>query len=86
MAILVDAHTRLVVQGITGRAARVHLDLMRAQGTLLVGGVTPGRGGSEIDGIPVFDTVDGETGKRVIALDDLDRRLSAVEVGPAVLD
>ncbi len=57
MAILVDGDTRLVVQGITGREGRFHTRLMRQYGTEVVAGVTPGRGGMEVDGVPVFDTV-----------------------------
>jgi succinyl-CoA synthetase alpha subunit len=57
MAILIDQDTRLIIQGLTGRAARMHLGLMRELGTRVVAGVTPGRGGSEVDGVPVFDTV-----------------------------
>ena len=57
MAILVDSATRLIVQGITGRAAQVQLGLMRALGTIAVAGVTPGRGGSRVDDVPIFDTV-----------------------------
>ena len=57
MAILVDSATRLIVQGITGRAAQVQLGLMRALGTVVVAGVTPGRSGSRVEDVPVFDTV-----------------------------
>jgi succinyl-CoA synthetase alpha subunit len=57
MAILIDQRTRLIIQGLTGRAARMHLGLMRELGTQVVAGVTPGRGGSEVDGVPVFNTV-----------------------------
>lgn len=57
MSILVGRRTRLLVQGITGRAGSFHARQCRAYGTNVVGGVTPGRGGSDVDGIPVFDTV-----------------------------
>lgn len=57
MSILIDASTRLMVQGITGKAAQHHALLMREYGTTIVGGVRPGAGGSEIHDIPVFDTV-----------------------------
>jgi succinyl-CoA synthetase alpha subunit len=57
MAILVDAATRLVVQGITGREGQFHTLKNRAYGTNVVAGVTPGKGGSDVEGIPVFDTV-----------------------------
>jgi succinyl-CoA synthetase alpha subunit len=58
VSILVDPCTRVVVQGITGQAARTHVPLMRAYGTQVVAGVAPGRGGSDLDGVPVFDTLD----------------------------
>lgn len=57
MSILVDKNTRLIVQGITGREGQFHTSQMLAYGTNVVGGVTPGRGGQEIEGVPVFDTV-----------------------------
>jgi succinyl-CoA synthetase alpha subunit len=57
MAILVDGDTRLVVQGLTGREGRFHALRNRDYGTKVVAGVTPGKGGQEVDGIPVFDTV-----------------------------
>jgi succinyl-CoA synthetase alpha subunit len=57
VAILIDRDTRLIIQGITGRAARMHLALMREMGTVVVAGVTPGRGGGEVDGVPIYDTV-----------------------------
>ena len=57
MAILVDADTRLVVQGITGREGSFHAARNRDYGTKVVAGVTPGKGGQDVDGIPVFDTV-----------------------------
>jgi succinyl-CoA synthetase alpha subunit len=57
MAIIVDGHTRLVVQGLTGREGRFHGLRNRDYGTQLVAGVTPGKGGQDVDGIPVFDTV-----------------------------
>jgi succinyl-CoA synthetase alpha subunit len=57
MAILIDRSTRVICQGITGKAGRFHTEQCRAYGTQIVGGVTPGKGGVEVDGIPVFDTV-----------------------------
>ena len=57
MAILVSEDTRLVVQGITGREGTFHTLRNRDYGTQVVAGVTPGKGGSDVDGIPVFDTV-----------------------------
>jgi succinyl-CoA synthetase alpha subunit len=58
MAILVDNQTRLVVQGITGRQGRFHTERMLDSKTQVVAGVTPGRGGEEYEGVPVFDTVE----------------------------
>jgi succinyl-CoA synthetase alpha subunit len=57
MAILVDNETRLVVQGLTGSEGRFHGLRNRDYGTQVVAGVTPGKGGQDVDGIPVFDTV-----------------------------
>jgi len=57
MAILIDENTRVLVQGITGREGRRRTKLMVEYGTKVVAGVTPGRGGQEVHGVPVFDTV-----------------------------
>jgi len=57
MAILVDTETRLVVQGLTGSEGRFHGLRNRSYGTQVVAGVTPGKGGQDVEGIPVFDTV-----------------------------
>jgi succinyl-CoA synthetase alpha subunit len=57
MAILVGTDTRLVVQGLTGSEGRFHGLRNRDYGTQVVAGVTPGKGGQDVDGIPVFDTV-----------------------------
>ena len=57
MAVYVDEATRLLVQNLTGREGSFHARRMRAHGTRVVAGVSPGRGGSEVDGVPVFDTV-----------------------------
>ncbi|MDQ3986122.1 MAG: succinate--CoA ligase subunit alpha [Actinomycetota bacterium] len=57
MAILVDDETRLVVQGLTGREGSFHARRNRDYGTKLVAGVTPGKGGTEFEDTPVFDTV-----------------------------
>ncbi len=57
MSILLDRDTPIIVQGITGRIGHFHTREMRAYGTRIVGGVTPGKGGTSIDGIPVFDTI-----------------------------
>jgi succinyl-CoA synthetase alpha subunit len=57
VAIVVDRDTRLVVQGLTGSEGRFHGLRNRAYGTEVVAGVTPGKGGQDVEGIPVFDTV-----------------------------
>ncbi len=57
MSILLDKTTRVIVQGITGREGQYHTRNMQTAGTNIVGGVTPGKGGQTIEGIPVFDTV-----------------------------
>ncbi len=57
MAILVDENTRLLVQGLTGREGRFHGLRNQAYGTNLVAGVTPGKGGTDVNGVPIFDTV-----------------------------
>jgi succinyl-CoA synthetase alpha subunit len=58
MAILVDNETRLLVQGITGREGAFHTGRMLESGTRVVAGVTPGKGGQEYGGVPVFNTVE----------------------------
>src|SRR6202162_236169 len=57
MAIILDNDTRLVVAGLTGSEGRFHGLRNRAYGTNLVAGVTPGKGGQDVEGVPVFDTV-----------------------------
>src|SRR6187200_3412264 len=57
MAILIDKSTRLVVQGLTGREGTFHAKQAAAYGTAVVGGVTPGKGGTTHEGWPVFNTV-----------------------------
>src|SRR5437762_13798957 len=59
MSILVDKNTRLIVQGITGKEGTFHTRQMVEYGTNVVGGVTPGKGGTKHEGIPVFNTVAG---------------------------
>ncbi|HLL57736.1 MAG TPA: succinate--CoA ligase subunit alpha [Rubrobacteraceae bacterium] len=58
MAILVDNETRLVVQGITGREGKFHTGRMLESGTNVVAGVTPGKGGQEYEGVPIFNTME----------------------------
>lgn len=57
MSILLDKHTRVLVQGITGRIGSIQTRWMLDYGTTIVAGVTPGKGGSAVHGVPVFDTV-----------------------------
>jgi succinyl-CoA synthetase alpha subunit len=57
MAVLLDEKTRLVVQGVTGHQGRFHTKAMLDYGTAVVAGVTPGKGGEEVHGVPVFDGV-----------------------------
>ena len=57
MSILVDKGTRVIVQGVTGKAGLFHASACRDYGTQIVGGVSPGKGGQVVDGIPVFNTV-----------------------------
>jgi succinyl-CoA synthetase alpha subunit len=57
MAILIDGRQRVIVQGITGREGIARTRLMQGYGTQVAAGVTPGKGGTEVEGVPVFDTV-----------------------------
>ena len=57
MSVLLNRQTKVIVQGITGHQGQFHANQMRAFGTQVVGGVTPGKGGTEIDGFPVFGSV-----------------------------
>lgn len=57
MSILIDERTKLLVQGITGKEGSFHTRLMAEYGTKVVAGVTPGKGGQSLDGIPIFDSV-----------------------------
>jgi succinyl-CoA synthetase alpha subunit len=58
MSILVNKDSKVIVQGITGSAGLFHATQCREYGTNVVGGVTPGKGGTDVDGFPVFDTVE----------------------------
>ena len=65
MSIWVDENTRIVVQGLTGKEGRFHAEKCREYGANIVAGVTPGKGGQSVDGVPVFNTVEeavAETG------------------------
>jgi succinyl-CoA synthetase alpha subunit len=57
MSILVNKNTKVIVQGITGRSGRFHTEQCTSYGTQIVAGSVPGRGGSDVNGIPVYDTV-----------------------------
>lgn len=57
MSVFVDKNTKVIVQGITGSTALFHTKQMLEYGTKIVGGVTPGKGGTEVEGVPVFNTV-----------------------------
>lgn len=57
MSIYVNQDTKLIVQGITGATAKFHTKLMKEYGTNIVAGVTPGKGGTTVEGVPVFNTV-----------------------------
>ena len=76
MSILVDNDTRVVVQGITGGEGKFHAGQMIEYGTDVVAGAVPGRGGQEVDGVPVYDTVDG-------AAREADANAAVVLVPPA---
>ena len=58
MSILVNKNTKVVTQGITGATGQLHTRACREYGTQMVAGVTPGRGGTDFEGIPIFDTVE----------------------------
>src|SRR5258705_3592196 len=64
MAILVDKRTKLIVQGMTGREGTFHAKACAAYGTQVVGGVTPGKGGTTHEGWPIFNTVQEAVDRR----------------------
>ncbi|QDX41720.1 succinate--CoA ligase subunit alpha [Salarchaeum sp. JOR-1] len=76
MSILVDEDTRVVVQGITGGEGKFHTEQMLEYGTNVVAGTSPGKGGQEVAGVPVYDTVDE-------AVEEEDADASVVFVPPA---
>jgi succinyl-CoA synthetase alpha subunit len=57
MAILIDENSRILVQGVTGKTGSFHTGRMKSYGTNIVAGTSPGKGGQEVEGVPVFDTV-----------------------------
>jgi len=65
MGIIVDKNTQAIVQGITGTQGSFHTKLMLEYGTKIVAGVTPGKGGNQIHGIPVYDTVEAAIEKHL---------------------
>ena len=58
MSILINKDTKVIVQGITGRDGGFHTSKMKEYGTRVVGGISPGKGGTQVDGVPVFNTVE----------------------------
>src|SRR5437879_13076961 len=58
MSIVVDKDTRVLTQGITGATGQIHTRACKQYGTQMVGGVVPGKGGTDFEGIPIFDTVE----------------------------
>ncbi len=58
MSIWVNSETKVVVQGLTGKEGRFHAEKCREYGTQIVAGVTPGKAGQDVDGVPVFNTMD----------------------------
>ncbi len=89
MVKFIDVDTRVLVQGVTGTQGRFHTRLMLDYGTEVVAGVTPGRGGGEVEGVPVFDTIaeaqDAHSPDASIifvpAPNALDAALEAIEAG-----
>ena len=58
MGVLINKDTKVIVQGITGKTAAFHTKQMLDYGTKIVAGVTPGKAGQTVEGVPVFDTVE----------------------------
>ncbi len=93
MSILLNATTRVLVQGLGGRQARTHVGYMRRYGTNVVAGVAPGKGGSDIDGIPAHDSVRAALARHEIDISVLfvparfaaDAALEAIEHGIALV-
>src|SRR5215213_8334183 len=78
MAVLLDKNTRLIVQGITGREGTFHAKAAQAYHTNVVGGVTPGKGGTTHEGWPVFNTVED-------AVQQTDAIMEAADAGVALV-
>lgn len=65
MSVFIDKNTKVIVQGITGSTALFHTKQMLEYGTQIVAGVTPGKGGQVVEGVPVFNTVEEAQKKQV---------------------
>jgi succinyl-CoA synthetase alpha subunit len=85
MAILIDQSKRVLVQGITGREGMARTKLMREYGTNVVAGVTPGKGGGTVEGVPVFDTIQ-EAWEKAGPIDVATLFIPAPIVKPAALE
>src|SRR5512136_1189135 len=85
MSILIDQTKRVLVQGITGREGMARAKLMREYGTKVVAGVTPGKGNQEVEGVPVFDTIQ-EAWEKVGPIDASVLCIAAPIVKPAALE
>jgi succinyl-CoA synthetase alpha subunit len=89
MSVLINKNTKVVVQGITGNMGATHTKLMKAYGTQIVAGVTPGKGGQEFEGVPVYDSVSEACSKHEINCSvifvppyfALDAALEAIDAG-----
>jgi len=73
MSILVDKNTKVLVLGITGKSGKLQTEIMKRYGTNIVAGVTPGKGGKEVEGIPVYDFV-----KEAVNIHDINAAISFV--------
>jgi succinyl-CoA synthetase alpha subunit len=82
MSILVDEKTKVVVQGITGNEGMFHTRQMVEYGTKVVAGMTPGKGGQKVDGIPVFNTVEEAVRKTAFAADAI---IEAADAGIPII-
>src|ERR1700687_562600 len=69
MSILVNKNTRVLTQGITGATGQFHTRACREYGTQMVGGVVPGKGGTDFEGIPIFETVEKAPGATATVID-----------------
>ena len=83
MSILIDKNTRVITQGITGATGLFHAQQARDYGTQMVGGVTPGKGGTDIDGFPVFNKTTGANASVIYVppIGSADAIMEAVDAG-----